>query len=210
MSEQARCARLARHRVARRGLAVERQPQDLADRRVGILRRRHALAIADRQEQVLAVGRKGDLGAELTTTPLRHVTPQHLQSLEARRVLAQGQPGPCQGQARCPLLGARLGIGEVDAVIGRVMRRHEHAQHAALTLPQDRRDVVDGRLLPLLRHQPDRTDLLGDEHASIRQEGNAPGQFELRHLSHRERQARFRLQRARVDLRARRGRSQSQ
>ena len=42
-------ADLTRHRIARRGLAVERQPQNLADGRIRILRRRHALAIADRE-----------------------------------------------------------------------------------------------------------------------------------------------------------------
>jgi hypothetical protein len=88
------------------------------------------------------------------------------------------------------------------------VRRHEHAQHAALPLGQHGGDVVHLRLLPLLRHQPDRADLLGDEHASIGQEGNAPRQIERRHLSHRERQVRLRLQLARVDLGLRRGRQQ--
>ena len=96
---QAGRARLARHRIARRGLAVERQPQDLADLGVRILRGRHALTIADRQEQILTVGRERDLRAELSAPALRHVAPQHLQSLEARRVLAKRQSRPCEGQA---------------------------------------------------------------------------------------------------------------
>ena len=92
-------ARLARHRIPRRRLAVERQSQDLAYLRVRILRGRHALAIADRQEQEPTVGREGDLRAELSTPALRHVAPQHLQPLEARRAGRNGQPGPCDGQA---------------------------------------------------------------------------------------------------------------
>src|SRR5262249_19731745 len=76
-------ALLSGHRVAGSGLAVERQAQDLAERLVGILRGRHPLAIADRQKQVAAVGRKGDLGAELAAAALRHLTPEYLQSLEA-------------------------------------------------------------------------------------------------------------------------------
>ena len=42
------------------------------------------------------------------------------------------------------------------------------------------------------------------------EKGDAPGQFERRDLSHRKRQARFRLQFARVDLCLRRGRRQSE
>ena len=39
-----------------RGLAVERQPQDLAFRLIRILGRGHALAVANSEEQILAVG----------------------------------------------------------------------------------------------------------------------------------------------------------
>jgi hypothetical protein len=70
-------------------------------------------------------------------------------------------------------------------------------------------NVVDRRLLPLLRDQPDRTDLLGDEHAAIGQKRNAPGQVERRDLGHRERQAWLRLLFARVDLRPRTDRQES-
>jgi hypothetical protein len=50
-----------------------------------------------------------------------------------------------------------------------------------------------------LCHQPDGSDFLGDEHASIGQERHAPGQIERRHRGHRERQVRLRRQVARVD-----------
>ena len=113
---------------------------------------------------------------------------------------ADRQARPRKRQARSRSLLVRLRIGEVDALVFRVVRRNEHAQHAALTLVQDSRHVVDRRLRTLLRHQPDRADLLGDEHAAIGQERDAPGQIERRHLGHRERHARFRLQFARVDL----------
>ena len=92
----ARRAGLAGHRIARRGLAVERQAQDLAELLVGILGGRHALAIADRQEQVLAVGREGDLRAELSAPALGHLAPQHLQPVEARRAVADAPVGPAR------------------------------------------------------------------------------------------------------------------
>src|SRR5207253_240216 len=43
-------ASLAGHRITRRGLAVERQPQDLAEFLIRVLRGCHALPIADGEE----------------------------------------------------------------------------------------------------------------------------------------------------------------
>jgi hypothetical protein len=51
-------------------LAIEREPQDFAQWLVRILGRRHALPLAHRQEQKLAVRRKRDLGAELSASTL--------------------------------------------------------------------------------------------------------------------------------------------
>src|SRR5262249_44706384 len=82
--------------------------------------------------------------------------------------------------------------------------RQEHAEHPALSLPEHRRHVVDRRLLSVLRHEPDGTDLLGDEHASIGQKRDAPTEPEVRDLRHRERQIAFRRLLARVDLLMRR------
>ena len=115
-------------------------------------------------------------------------------SLCPRRAPAARAPAP----GRRPRF-ARLRIREVDVVVGRVVRRQEHAQHAALSLVQDAGTLSTGVFSPA-GHEPDGADFLGDEHASIGQERNAPGQLERRHLGHRERQARFRLQLARVDL----------
>src|SRR3954464_5823610 len=78
------------------------------------------------------------------------------------------------------------------------MRRQEDAQHAALPLVQNGRSVCDRRLASVLCDEPDRTDLLGDQHASLRQEGDAPRQIEGCDLSHRERQAGLWLLSARV------------
>jgi hypothetical protein len=49
--------------------------------------------------RVPVVGREGDLGAELSAASLRHVAPQHLQPLETRRLLADGQSGARESQA---------------------------------------------------------------------------------------------------------------
>ena len=196
------------HRIARRRLAVERQPQDLAKRLIGILRGRHALAIAARQEEVAAVRRKCDCRADLSAPAFGHLAPQHFQSLQARRALADDQSRARQREARSFV--ARLRIGEVDVVVGRVVRRHEHAQHAALTLMEGGRNILELRLGALLRHKPDRADLLRHEHASIGQESDPPRQREGRHLGEGERHACFRRFAAHVDLCLRCARHESQ
>jgi len=84
------------------------------------VRRSVDLALADGQIQILAIGRKSDRGTELSTLAFRHLPPQDLEPLQARRRLADGQPGARHGQARAAL--ARFRVGQVDAVVG---RRHE-------------------------------------------------------------------------------------
>ncbi len=124
-------APLARLRVAGGGLAVQGQAQDLAQRLVGILGRRHALALAHRQEQILLVRREGDRGAELAALAPRA---RRARSPSARRgsaaPLLEGQLGPRQGKAGAAVAGFR--IGEVDAVVGRIAGRDIDAQQAAL------------------------------------------------------------------------------
>ena len=67
-------------------------------------------------------------------------------------------------------------------------------------------------LLSLRGHQPHRPDLLGNQHATIGQDGNPPGQFKSPDGGHREGHAGFGLLVARIDLRpgghGRRGRRQ--
>src|SRR4051794_23162050 len=75
----ARCPRLACLWIARRRFAVERQAEDLPKFLVWILRWRHALAIADRQEQILTIRRKGNLRTELSAFAFGHLSPDHLQ-----------------------------------------------------------------------------------------------------------------------------------
>jgi hypothetical protein len=58
----------------------------------------------------------------------------------------------------------------------------------------------DRRLGPLLSDQHHIADLLGDQHPSVGQEGDPPGQFEGRYLDHVERQAGLGLLLACVDL----------
>ncbi len=104
------------------------------------------------------------------------------------------------GQRQTSAIVARLGIGEIDALVGGVMRREEDAMHAVLALPIDRGRIVHLDLLSLLGHQPNGPDLFGDQHAAIGQEGQPPGQFKGGHRGHGEGQAGFGLLFAHIDL----------
>src|ERR1019366_276643 len=68
--------------IAGRRFAVERQTQNLAQRLVGILDGCHALTVADRQEEILAIGRECDRGAELSAATALAVAPDDLELLE--------------------------------------------------------------------------------------------------------------------------------
>ena len=68
-------AGLAEVGIAGGGFAVQRQSQDLAFGLVWILGGGEALAVAHRQEQMLAVGREGDLPAFLAALALGHLAP---------------------------------------------------------------------------------------------------------------------------------------
>ena len=71
----------------------------------------------------------------------------------------------CERETRA--VGARFRIGQVDMAGGRVVRRNLDAQYPTLSAVRDGRHAGDGCLRPLLRDQPERTDLLGDEHAPV-------------------------------------------
>ena len=104
------------------------------------------------------------------------------------------------GQRQAAAVVARLGIGEIDTLVGGVTGRDEDAQHAVLTLPIDWGRIADQDLLSLLGHQPNGPDLFGDQHAAIGQEGQPPWQVEGGHRGHGEGQAGFGLLFARIDL----------
>src|SRR5215469_2912380 len=72
-------ARLAGVGIAGGGFAIQRQAQDLAFGLVWILGWSEALAIANREEQILAVRREGDLAAFLPAFALGQLAPQHLE-----------------------------------------------------------------------------------------------------------------------------------
>jgi hypothetical protein len=134
---------------------------------------------------VVALRRKGDLGAKLSALAALAVAPNHLEVDQARRALAERELCPRQRQAGATVAG--LGIGEVDEVVLRVVGRQEDAQHPALSLSQHGRHIGDRRLFTGLGDQPDGTDLLGDQHPPVRQEPQPPRQVEGRHLGHDER-----------------------
>ena len=83
-----RSTRLARHRVAGRGLSVERQVQDLAEGLVRVLRRRETLPFATTEEQRIAVRSEGNNGAELASGSSGRIVPQPLQAGQLRSVRA--------------------------------------------------------------------------------------------------------------------------
>ena len=82
-----------------------------------------------------------------------------------------------------------------------VVRREIDTQHAALSPPKNGGHILDRRLGSLLSDQLHSANLLGDQHAPIGQEGNAPGQIEGCYLDHVEGQASLGLLLARIDLR---------
>ena len=149
------------------------------------------------------VGRERDRGAKLSALAPCAVAPNDLELIEARRVFGDRQFGPCQRQARPAV--TRLRIGKVDIVVGRVVWRQIHAQHATLSLSENGRHVLHRRLGALLGYQPERTHFFRDEHSPVGQERDAPRQVERCHLRHRERQVWLGLLCAHVDLRPSRG-----
>ena len=106
--------------IAGGGFAVQRQVQDLAYGLVRILGRGEALAVANREEQRLAVGREGDCPAFLAAFALGHLVPQHLESSPLQRggVGGEGQLGARQRQTAAVV--TRFGIREIDSLVGSV------------------------------------------------------------------------------------------
>src|ERR1700677_2945878 len=152
----------------------------------------------------MAIRGKGYLCTELSAIAPLAIAPDHLETFEARRIRAQRQLGSCKSETRTAL--ARLRIGEVDTVILGVVRRKKDAQHAALSLVKNGWHIRNWRLGALLGDQLHTADLLGDQHASVGQEGYPPRQIESRNLDHVEGQARLGLLLACVDLRISMGR----
>src|SRR5262249_26325701 len=138
-------------------------------------------------------------GAELSTLTSLAIAPYDLESFEARRIIADLQLSPRERKARTVI--ARLGIGQVDIVIFGIVRREEDAQHSTLTLPENGWNVRNGRLCSLLGDQPQSADLLRDEHPTVGQESNLPGQIQRRDLGHGKGQVRVRFLLACVNLR---------
>jgi len=77
--------------IAWRRLSVQRQPQDLAYRLIGILRGREALAIAHGEEERFAVRRKKRSGRRPAALARGHLAPQHLEVIQPRLIAVQYQ-----------------------------------------------------------------------------------------------------------------------
>ncbi len=194
-----RRAHPARERVSRRRLAIQGQAQNLSGGLIQVLRGREALAIADRQKQILIIGRERDLRAFLSASASRELAPQDFEVIQSRTRGGEHELASRERQATAVVAG--LCVREIDALVSGVARRNEHAVHAILPLPVDGGRVAQGAdLLAFRRHEPHGAHLLGHEHAAVRQEGDAPRQRELARRRHRERQRGLGLVLAHVDL----------
>src|SRR5215467_8259361 len=135
---------LAEVGISRSGFAVQSQTKNLAFGLVGILSGSEALAVAHREEQILSVGREGNLRAFLAALALGQLTPDHLEVLQSRGGRGGVQLGTSQGQAAAVI--TRLNVSEINTLVGCVIGRDEDAQHTVLTLPVDWRSTVNGHL----------------------------------------------------------------
>ena len=80
-------------------------------------------------------GEKATCAPSWPPLPLGHLAPQHLEVFQSRR--GGGGVQLRAGQRQAAAVVTRLGIGEIDALVGGVMGRDEHAVHAVLALPVD-------------------------------------------------------------------------
>ncbi len=165
-------ASLPCHRIARSRLPIQRQVQDLAQWLIGILGRGHALAVAGTQKQGFAVGCKGDRSAKLPALAPLSIAPDHLESFQSCTAVCTHQSRARQRETGAII--ARLRIGEVDGVVACKVGRGIDPQHAALPAIQHIGNIGDRRLGALLRDQPQATDFLGNQHAPVWQERDAP------------------------------------
>src|SRR5207302_6481 len=114
-------AGLAEVGIAGGWLAVQREAQDLAYGLVRILGGGHTLAVADREEEIPAVGREGDRPSCLPAPTRGPLPPQHLQVFQFG-----GSGGSVQfgaGQRKAAAIVTRLDISEIDTLVGRVTWR---------------------------------------------------------------------------------------
>ena len=89
--------------------------------------------IANREEQILTIRRERDLRTELAAASLRQLTPDDRRPSRLAVLFANRQLARASARPEVPCASARGGVGEVNVVVGRVLRRREHAEHAALS-----------------------------------------------------------------------------
>ncbi len=141
--------------------------------------------------------------------PLRHLAPQHLESLQARRVLADRQ---LRARAAPGSIRRRPAPNRSGRRCGRSRSAGDRNTPSMPPWPWRRTagTFATGVLSPCWVTSQTGPTFSVIEHASIGQERDAPGQIERRHLRHRERQVTFGRQRAGVDLRLCGGRRERQ
>jgi hypothetical protein len=163
-------------RVVGRRAALGPDPDDLADMIARILRLvALAVAVPDRDEE-RARAVEDQARAEMHgTVDRRHLLEDHLRALQ--RGAARVQPGA--GDAGAVATGPRLREGQVDRPVLRETRIDDHVEQTALPARRDIGNTRDRRRQLAIRpDQPEPPRPLGDQHAPIRQEGQAPGILE--------------------------------
>jgi hypothetical protein len=187
---------LIRQRVAGRRFAVEREPDDRAERVRRVLGRRLLLAVAGADEEVLAVGVERDAVREVAVARhLRRLAPDDLEVLEGRRPVAGGQPRPTDHGTRAAV--ARLRPAEVDPLVVLEAGRDDHVAEASLPGCDDVGHARHlGALAGLGVAQSECAGALGDEQvARPRHEGHRPRRLEAVDLLHLERRVAARRRR---------------
>ena len=162
-----RSARPARHRIARRGLAVERQVQDLAERLARVLRRREALPLAASSGTATCRrARRRCVAPNWPPSPPAGSRQMTCSPSSRGSAAVADQLGPRQREAAAAVR-RRLGIGQIDELVGGEVGRNATSSSPPWLRHDDPRSARD-RLLAAGRDvdQPDAARLLGDERVS--------------------------------------------
>ncbi|OMP12863.1 spermatogenesis-associated protein 21 [Corchorus olitorius] len=168
-------AGLADEGVVLRHAALGREPHDLALQLVKLLRGGPLVVFAQRDEEIALVVEHQARPEVIAGGELGLLAEDHLEV--ADRALVVGQPAIADRRAR--LAVARFGVRQVYAPILREAGREHHVEQAALALgPHARHAGERRRQLARAVEQAQPARPLGDQHAAVGQEGQAPGMFE--------------------------------
>ena len=167
-------ARLADEWIVRRDAAIRRDAHDLAE--IVVERLRH-IAVGEMfavGEEQIAVGALRDAAAEVVAARGRALLAvDHLDVGEAR-IVSRFKPRARQRRAAAVL--ERGGVGKIDGAVLREVAVERDIEQPALTGGEDLRHAGQRRRqFAVARHDAHAAGPLGDQHASVGQEGERPG-----------------------------------